>query len=310
MSQTGEGSVVVIGSVNMDLVARGQAIPRPGETVVGAEFQTFPGGKGANQAVAIARLGTRCLFVGRVGDDDYGVHLREEMGNAGVNVDFLGTTPGVATGVGVIMVNEAGENAICVASGANHTVTSEDVDRAEEVIANASVCVLQLEIPIETTIHGLRKANRHGVETILDPAPAVNPFPSELYEADILTPNEGEAAMITEDDSGDINPDAVAAEILAKGAKCAVVTLGPEGALVVDEQGTHRIDGIPVTAVDATAAGDAFSGALAVARTRGLSISEAARFANAAGAASCRTAGAMPSMPTEDEVMELLEKHS
>ena len=299
--------VAVVGSVNMDLVARADRVPAPGETVLGGDFTTIPGGKGANQAVAAARLGAQCHLIGAVGEDAFGAELRARLEEAGVNVEHLATVA-APTGVAMIVVDEVGENAICVAAGANAALTPQHIDRAEGVIAASAVCLLQLETPIETVEHALRVARRHGVETILDPAPAPAPFPPALFQADILTPNLIEAETIASEPGDERGNESrtLAACILAAGARSVVITLGPRGALLAYGNSFEHVPGLRVVPVDTTGAGDAFVGGLAVARAAGDPLAEAVLYANAAGAVACTSFGAQPSMPTRRQVNDIL----
>lgn len=298
--ETERTGVVVVGSINMDLVIRAPHVPQPGETVLGREFTTIPGGKGANQAVAVARLGTSCSLVGRVGDDAFGQHLRRQLQANGVNVDEVVVTEGTPTGVAQIVVDACGENAICVASGANRLVLPADLDAAEDLLRAARVCLLQLELPVETVVHAIQLCRRLGVETILDPAPALADPPAALFDADILSPNAGEAEMLTGETLATHAKEAkaVAAALVQRGARNVVLKLGANGALVFDGARFEHIPGHRIKPVDTTAAGDAFTGALAVGRARGQSLFDAARQANAAGALACTCFGAQPSMPT------------
>ncbi|MBN1344151.1 MAG: ribokinase [Phycisphaerae bacterium] len=298
--------VVVVGSINMDLVARSDRVPAPGETVLGGDFQTIPGGKGANQAVAVARLGARCSMIGRIGDDAFGKRMVAGLSEDGVNTDHILTTPGIASGVALIVVDASGQNAICVASGANYAVTPADVNAAEDAFAAADVCLVQLELPLPTVIHALRVCRRHNVEAILDPAPApANPTP-DLFKADILSPNESEAEMLLGSPGLSHDSEATARALAAKGAREVVLKLSGRGAGVLADGKFELIPGRPVDVVDSTAAGDAFTAALAVARARHRPLVEATRFANAAGALACTKFGAQPSMPTAKEVSALL----
>jgi len=300
--------VVVVGSINMDLVVKAPHVPGPGETVLGKDLATIPGGKGANQAVAVARLGTNCAIVGRVGGDDFGQRLLTGLRKNRVNVDHVVVTEGAASGVAFIVVDEMGENAICVASGANHRVVPEDLDAVEDVLAAARVCLLQLELPIDTVVHAIRLCRKHRIETILDTAPAPSNAPPELFEADIITPNAGEAEVLTGEPitTHAKGAKAVAAALARLGARQVVLKLGDQGAMLFDGDQFEHIPAHRIQPVDTTAAGDAFTAALAVARARGESLSEAVRYANAAGAVACTKFGAQPSMPTAREVADLL----
>jgi ribokinase len=300
------GPIVVIGSINMDLVCRTPRIPRPGETIMGSAFLTMPGGKGANQAVAAARLGsagTTVHMIGRVGDDDFGRQLSAGLAGNGVNTDHVISTPGVASGCALIQVDGRGENSIVVVPGANARVTAEDVRTARELIAGASCVVLQLEIPLGTVEYAINLCRELGIFTILDPAP-VPPggLPAALYAVDLLTPNQTEAELIlggSEDH---------ARRLLERGAGSVVLKLGASGSMYADRGRAESFDPFKVKAVDTTAAGDAFTGALAVAHAEGLETSAALRFANAAGAICCQAIGAQAALPTRAAVEAMLQK--
>jgi ribokinase len=298
--------VVVIGSVNMDLVARTPRLPGAGETVLGAgDLLSIPGGKGANQAVAAARLGADVFMVGRVGDDAFGRTLANGLRGEGVNTRFVKRTPGVASGCASILVDARGENCIVVSPGANARVTPADVDAAELIIRRAAVVVLQLEIPLPTVRRAVALARRHGVPTVLDPAP-VPPggLPDALYRVDVLTPNEHEAAQLV--GAAGRQPDALASKLMSRGPREVVLKLGAKGSLLLDSAGaTLRAKPFPVKAIDSTAAGDAFTGALAVAIAEGMPREASLRFANAAGALCCTKLGAQPALPTRREVDRL-----
>ncbi len=298
--------VVVVGSVNMDLVAVAPHIPHPGQTVLGRDFATIPGGKGANQAVAAARLGARVALVGRVGDDAFGQTLRRGLEAEGVDCRHLLPTPGVASGVALIIVSEAGENAICVAGGANTRLSPEDVEAAAPVIAGAKVCVLQLEIPLPTAVRAAVIARRHGVAVILDPAPAPASLPDELFAVDILTPNESEAARLLGTIATEGGPRAAAERLRARGAGAVVLKLGGNGCYLSAPSVEEHLPAHTVKIVDTTAAGDAFTGGLAAALAEGRALREAVAVANAAGALACTRFGAQPSAPTRAEVQALL----
>ncbi len=301
-------AILVVGSINMDLVVRTVTIPRAGETVLGRDFATIPGGKGANQAVAAARLGGRVAMIGRVGDDDLGPRLRAGLQGDGIDVASVLTTPGVPSGIAVIVVSDRGENAITVASGANFRLTPADLDAAEPLFRAAKVCLLQLEIPADTVLHALELCRRHGVESILDTAPAPRPpAPAGLFAADIVSPNQGEAAALLADGAAQVSddPSAVADALHARGCAAVVLKLGEQGAYLSGPKARALVPGHRVEVVDTTAAGDAFTGALAVGRARGLELRESVELANAAGALACARLGAQPSMPSVEEVARL-----
>lgn len=299
-------TIVVFGSINMDLVARTPRLPAPGETLTGHTFFTAPGGKGANQAVACARLGAPTRMVGRVGDDLFGEQLRASLRAAGVLDDDVLTTPG-PSGVALIAVDDAAENTIVIVPGANGAVGSDDMPRLEQALNGARVLLLQLETPLATVVAAARAARARGITVLLDPAPAL-PLPDELYAlADILTPNESEAATLTGIPVHDEQSAAAAARaLLARGVRTVIIKLGARGALTADANGARLWPAFTVTPVDTVAAGDAFNGGLAVALSEGRSFEEAIRWGLAAGALSVTKPGAQPSMPERKELLALL----
>lgn len=305
MKSTIKPTIVVIGSANIDLVATAATIPAAGQTVMGDGFSIVHGGKGANQAVAVARLGESVALIGCVGDDDFGRNLRSGLSEGGVNCSHLRTLKRLATGVALIVVSRSGQNAICVAPGANHGLTCDDVDRAEPVIAAARVCVLQLEIPIDVALHAIKLARKHGAEVILDPAPAPDEAPAELFQVDILTPNSTEATELV-GLSQDADPAVIAAALRDRGVVSVALKLGANGAYLSEATGDQAVSARSVEVVDSTGAGDAFTAALAVARARGEAMPDAVRFAVAAGSLACTKFGAQPSMPAERDVDALL----
>jgi ribokinase len=296
-----KGPIVVLGSVNADLALRCERLPRPGETVHGEDFQTVPGGKGANQAVAAARLGGRVEFIGCVGDDAFGAAARATLVREGVGTAGLRTRAGVPTGVAMILVERSGQNSIALAAGANASVDAALVDDAAATIACASLLVCQLETPLAAVQHAIGIARRHGVPVLLNPAPAQPLAPALLSEVDILVPNESEAALLLAAPSGALDAAAAAAALRGHNAATVIVTLGGEGVCIADERGTRRWPAPRVQAVDTTGAGDTFIGAFAVARQEGLGTDDAVRFAQRAAALSVTRAGAMASMPTRAE---------
>lgn len=303
--------ITVVGSLNTDLVIRTPRFPAAGETVTGGEFATFPGGKGANQAVAAARLGARVAMVGCVGGDDFGRRLLAGLQGEGVDVTLVRVDPESASGTALIMVDPTGQNTIVVAPGANRRLRPGDVARAEGLIARSSVLLLQLEVPIDAVLAAARLAHTRGVRVVLDPAPAPpRPLPPELYQlVDVINPNEVEARALSgvavTDDAG---AAAAAGRLLRAGARAAVIKLGARGAFVHDGSSGTPVPGFHVEAVDTTAAGDAFAGALAVALAGEKDLIEAVRFANAAGALSVMTRGAQPSLPSRAAVEEFVTR--
>jgi len=310
MSESTEKSLIlVVGSANMDLVVRAGRMPTPGETVLGESFVSSPGGKGANQAVAAARLGARCGIIGRLGDDAFGRALRANMQAEGVDCTDVITTGDAPTGVAIIVVDAKGENSIVVAGGANRRLSPDDVFSRGELFARAAVVLLQLELPAPTVRAAIDVARRNGCKIILDPAPAPRRLPDELCRVDIISPNSSEAEIITGKKAIEERVDKqVALELIARGAGAAVLKLGARGSMVVTADGHfHRAPAYKVPVVDTTAAGDAFTAALAVAVARGDDLYRAAKFANAAGALACTRLGAQSAMPTADEVNILMD---
>jgi len=285
-------------------------MPGPGETLLGSGFATSPGGKGANQAVAVARLGAECHFVGRVGADAFGERMALQMKAAGVNTKGLIVTEGVPSGVAMILVDDHGENSIVVASGANAKVSPDDVDNAESLIASSDAVLLQLELPIATVVRAIHVARARQVAVVLDPAPISDSLPAAAYDVDLLNPNQVEASQLAGEPIGENLHSAklVATELIRRGARSVVIKLGKRGALAVEGPGGQICEtpAFDVSVVDTTAAGDAFAAALTVARARGLAMDQACRFACAAGGLACTRLGAVNAMPTLKEVEVLL----
>jgi ribokinase len=288
--------ISVYGSANMDLVAYVSQAPRRGETVTGRDFRTVPGGKGANQAIAAARAGADVAFLGAVGDDGFGGELRATLAGAGVDVGRLRTVPG-PSGIAHIVVDDDGGNSIIVVPGANGTMAGPDGDDLA-VIAGSRALLLQLELPMDAVVAAAQAAQVSGSPVILTPAPA-QPLPTELLDAvTLIVPNEHEAAAVT-----GLDEPAAALEALLVRVPEAVITLGSEGALYGSRSGERlRVPAVKVKAVDTTAAGDTFAGALAVARSEGLPAERALRFASVAAALSVQREGASTSMPTRAEI--------
>ncbi len=295
--------MVVVGSSNMDLVVRSPRIPVPGETILGGDFLVVPGGKGANQAVAIAKLGVHCVFVARLGDDVFGRKSLENFQKEKVDTRYVTLTPDVPSGVALITVDEAGNNAIVVAPGANAKLSPGDVDRAQAEICSAGAVVTQLEIPLATVQCVAELTHRAGVAFVLNPAPAQELSPALLAMVTVLTPNETEAQILTGIEVVDPESASQAADrLLDMGAKSAIVTMGSKGFFLAERDRREYIAAEKVNVVDTTAAGDAFTGSLAVGVGQGRSLREAALFANRAAALCVTKMGAQPSMPTREEV--------
>jgi ribokinase len=293
--------IVVVGSVNTDMVVKSERIPAPGETVTGGRFVMAAGGKGANQAVAAARLGAQVTLVAKVGSDVFGDQAVENYRREGIATDLVFRDPSQATGVALILVDEKGENSIAVAPGANFSITPDEVAQAGDRIRQADVLLLQLEIPMPAVEAAARIAAAAGVCVVLDPAPVAPVSDALLACVRVIKPNEHEAERLTGVRVTDEASARAAAErLLQRGVKHAVITLGPRGAVWVSAERSAFVSGTPVEAVDSTAAGDAFSGGLACAMARGLSMEEAVREASLVGALATTRLGAQPSMPTAD----------
>lgn len=303
--------IVVIGSLNADLVQNVDRLPKPGETIVGGNLETFSGGKGANQAYAAGRMGSRVSMIGQLGSDGLASLLLESLESAEVNTESVGVSD-LPTGAAVILVLPDGENLIVIAPGANAAVTPELAAERLSVLKAGSYVLSQLEIPIESVETSLAVAKARRATTILDPAPA-RPLPPELLRnVDFLTPNETETLTLlgesgfTMDDDSDF--ELAARKILALGPKAVVLKLGARGCMIATEQGSDRVPGFKVAAVDTTAAGDVFNGAFATALAEGQTVPLAARFANAAAALSVTRPGAQNSVPTRREVDQFLSE--
>jgi ribokinase len=298
--------IVVIGSANVDLVTRVERLPAPGETVLATGYAEHPGGKGANQAIAAARLGRAVSFVGVVGDDGHGAWLTEALVAEGVGVANLRRVPGVPTGRALVLVDDAAENSIVVVSGANAELRPDDVDAASAALQRAAVAVAQLEIPLDA----VRAAGSASGRFVLNPAPA-RPLDADLLDrVDVLVVNEGEFARVTGVEVGD-DAESFADRVSQAGLRCAVVvTLGGRGAMVCEDGQVTVCPAPPVTVVDTTGAGDCFVGALADALARGRSLPEALHWAVAAASLSTQSLGATTAMPTSAEVEELLARSS
>ena len=301
-------TIVVVGSLNMDFVVEVDRLPAPGETVLGGDFQMLPGGKGANQACAAARLATSSVgvrMVGRVGYDTFGDHLKAGLSAAGVDVSAVHASRSHATGVALISVDRSGQNSIVVASGANHALIASEVEATRSVLRGARLALFQLESPLDTVAAALKIARQEGARTILDPAPAV-PLSAELLSnVDILTPNESEASLLLGLPPQRVsisNAPALARALKERGPAAVVLKLGDQGCFYSDAHVEIQSPSFSVTARDATAAGDVFNAALAVALAEDRPIAQALRFANAAAAISVTRLGAQSSIPTRSEV--------
>ena len=300
--------VVVIGSSNTDMVVKLGHLPAPGETVLGGAFVTAGGGKGANQAIAARRLGAEVTLIARVGADAFGASALSAFAADGVDTANVTVDPESPSGVALIFVDDAGENMIAVAPGANRRLAETDVERAAPAIKHAHVVVAQLEVPLATVEAGMRLARAAGAITLLNPAPAPElDSPGRLLaHVDIVNPNRTELGRLTHAKISTIAEASAAARgLLARGVRGVVVTLGADGALVVDASGVEHVPAYRVRTVDATGAGDAFTAGLAVALAEGADLRTAARYANAAAALTTTRLGAQPSMPVRADVDRL-----
>lgn len=305
----GKPSVVVVGSLHMDLTVKVKSIPHIGETVLGKGFKTSPGGKGANQAIAASRIGCGVTMVGRVGADTFGEKLLENMRKNGVDINYVKKDGRASTGLALIVVDERGNNTIAVASGANMRCCRKDVDEAEKIIRSSDVLLTQLEIPLPVAGYAVKKASRAGVKTILNPAPAQE-LPKELlHDIYALTPNKREAELLSGVEIRDLQSGEKAAKkIFDMGVNNVALTLGEKGVIVLTQDGTVHVKGIRVSPVDTTGAGDTFCGALAVAISSGKKLVDAVAYANYAGALATTKMGAQEALPTKREIEKLARK--
>ncbi|WP_095179506.1 ribokinase [Pseudomonas sp. Irchel 3F6] len=296
-------NVVVIGSLNMDLVTRAPRLPRGGETLIGHSFATVSGGKGANQAVAAARLGAKVAMIGCVGNDDYGVRLRDALLAEHIDCEAVSVVED-SSGVALIVVDDDSQNAIVIVAGANGAMTPAVIDRFDAVLQAADVVICQLEIPDATVGHALKRARELGKTVILNPAPASRPLPADWFAAiDYLIPNESEAAALSGLAVDSLqSAETAATQLIAMGAGKVIVTLGAQGSLFANGNGFEHFPAPTVKAVDTTAAGDTFVGGFAAALADGKSEAEAIRYGQIAAALSVTRAGAQPSIPTMSEV--------
>ena len=299
------GRVCVIGSANMDMVVRAPTLPTPGETLLGESYRTFPGGKGANQAVAAARMGARVTMIGRVGADASGTELRKVLGREGVDLTAMRTAAGVSTGVALITIDAHGENTIVAVGGANLLVSPEDIKGVAGLIRSAEVLLMQLEVPLDAVEAAAQLAHGAGRRVILNAAPA-RPLPDTLLRLlDVLIVNEAEAASLTKRPI-DTAPEQLAKALLALGPNAVIITLGKRGALVADASGTSTVPSVPVTATDTVGAGDAFCGTVAAMLAEDKTLAHAVRVGCVAGALAATKPGAIPSLPTRAAVGEIL----
>lgn len=298
-----DGSIVVIGSSNTDMVVQSSQLPSPGETVLGGQFITNPGGKGANQAVAAAKLGGSVTFIANIGDDIFGQVALKGFQEHKISTDFITTDTETPSGVALIMVDDNGENCISVALGANATMRTSDIDKALQIIDQASFVLIQLEIPINVVEHAVLLARNVGAHVVLNPAPAQALTHELLSKLHIITPNEIEAELLTGIKVVDESTARQAAGSLRdKGINIIIITMGAQGAYVQSEGVDQMVPSPVVNAVDTTAAGDTFNGALVVGLSEGMPLIDAVAFANKAASNSVTKMGAQDSAPLRKEI--------
>ncbi len=303
--------ITVVGSSNTDFSLRVESLPKNGQTVLGSDFIIAAGGKGANQAVQIARLGIEAVFVARIGRDHFGDKTVAEFKRAGISAKYIARDKEHPSGAAMILVDKKGNNQIAVAPNSNRFLSVADVNRAKSIIKRSGVLLAQLEVPLAPVKRAIDIARNVNVTTILNPAPFRKLDGGFLRKIDVLTPNEIEAEALTGVAVKDVNSAARAGRILLKrGVKSVIITLGSLGSVIIDSQGVTHLPAPKVKAVDTTAAGDSFCGALAVSIAEGKSLVEAADFANYCAAISVTRPGAQPSLPTRKEVVGFINKSS
>ena len=306
---TKTGKLAVLGSINADHILNLAQFPRPGETVVGTQYQVAFGGKGANQAVAAGRSGADIVFIACVGEDDIGERVRKQLEDDRIDITPVEAVARTATGVALIFVNGEGENSIAIHAGANAALTPEYVTRHQQTIADASALLMQLESPLESVLAAARIARQHQTQVILNPAPATQLSDELLSLVDMITPNETEAEILTGIHISTDDDAARAAAILHdKGISNVLITLGSRGVWLSDNRQGQRIEGFRVKAVDTIAAGDTFNGALITALLEQQPMAKAVRFAHAAAAIAVTRHGAQPSVPWREEIDSFLQQ--
>ncbi|MFA7289901.1 MAG: ribokinase [Melioribacteraceae bacterium] len=300
-------SILVVGSTNMDMVVRTDSFPRPGETLLGKKFQTFPGGKGANQAVGAAKLGAKTKFISKMGKDQFADELIENLKSCSVCVENILIDENDSTGIAIILVNKEGENEIVVISGTNMKLTPEEIESKKDLFSQSKVLLLQLEIPIETIIKAKEIALLNGMIVIFNPAPACKLDDSIFEGIDYLTPNETELEILSgKSVNSDDDVKLAAHSLLDKGVKNLIVTLGDKGSMLINKEKAQLFAPCKVKVVDTTAAGDAFNAGLAYSLSKDIPIEDAIRFSNAVAASAVTKMGAQSSMPELSEVNNLL----
>ena len=295
--------ICVIGSINMDLVVNVDEMPKKGQTLIGSDFKEVPGGKGANQAVAASRLGANVCMVGKVGSDGFGQNLLNQLKNNNVDTKYIQIEEG-ASGVALITVDKNAENAIVVSPGANFKLAQKDIDNCIDAIKESNVVVIQLETPIDTIKYALEKSKELDKFTILNPAPAVKLGDDIIKNVDLLTPNETELEILSGVSINNEDDILKAAQVmLEKGVKKLIVTLGSKGSLYIDKENKIYKKSYKVDAIDTTAAGDSYTGAIAVSLSQGKNVEDTIDFASRVGALCVTKEGAQTSLPTIEEVL-------
>ena len=295
--------VLVIGSYNVGLTVFGKEIPKIHETIMGDHFDMGPGGKGSNQAIALARLGADVTFLAQIGDDIFGKAAMDLFNKEGIDTSYIKTDSSTHTGAGIIFVNKDKHNCIAVAPGANYNLSAETIDAADELFKKCDYLLIQLETPIPTVYYAIEKAKLNNMKVILNPAPAQKLDDKHLAMVDIITPNETEAQVITDIAVIDTQSAFKAAQVLMdKGVKTVIITLGDHGCVLVNDKCKKHFDAYKVKPVDTTGAGDAFNGGLTCALAEGKTIEQAIDFASKVGAISVTSIGCVPGLPTKDDV--------
>jgi ribokinase len=303
--------IVVVGSINMDLVVKSSKFPLPGETVIGSDLQTFPGGKGANQAVAASRLGAEVQMVGCVGNDVFGEDLIKNLKINNVKTDFVKKIKNKSSGIAMIIVSENGQNSIVLAPGANKMVNKELVKKAENVIKNSDALIVQFEIPLDVVFYTIDMAKTFEKKIFLNPAPAQKIPDAILKKIDYIIPNETETTIITGIQVKDLNTAKRAVEnLINRGSKSVILTLGENGSLVVSEKEMTYLPAYNIKVVDTTAAGDAYVAAFVLGILRNLTAKRAAEYANIAGALASTKLGAQSSLPTRKDIEMFLKNRN
>lgn len=311
--------IAVVGSINMDIVVRCDELPLPGQTVLARESLEICGGKGANQAVAAAKAGGQVRMIGRVGDDAFSNRLLNNLNHHSVETTAIQCTNQISSGVAIVAVERSGQNSIMVVAGANGRLEPSDVNQYSQMVRESDVLLLQLEIPLNSVVESIRIAKSAKTRVVLDPAPVPHDWPAlirQIHETvnisdpiDLICPNETEASALAGLPVGNlIEAEKAARTLHAQGISNVIITLASQGALLFDGQATHHIPPFPITAVDTTAAGDAFAGALGVRWSETNCLTEAIRFANAAGAIAATRPGAQCSLPSREEIEEMLSR--